>query len=151
MAASFALSPAFVATSKAVGDLPLCHVRLQDDRRYAWLVLIPRVGIAAELEDLSESDRALFMAEIVLCGQAVRAVGLALNRPIEKLNFAALGNVTRQLHGHLVGRRADDAAWPGPVWGHGQAIGYNDEDLIAALAAAREALGQHLKPRPQPA
>ena len=151
MAASFALSPAFVATSKAVGDLPLCHVRLQDDRRYAWLVLIPRVGIAAELEDLSESDRALFMAEIVLCGQAVRAVGLALNRPIEKLNFAALGNVTRQLHGHLVGRRADDAAWPGPVWGHGQAIGYNDEDLIAALAAAREALGQHLKPSPQPA
>jgi diadenosine tetraphosphate (Ap4A) HIT family hydrolase len=149
--ASFALSPAFVATSKAVGDLPLCHVRLQDDRRYAWLVLIPRVGIAAELEDLSDLDRARFMAEIVRCGQAVRAVGLVLNRPVEKLNFAALGNVTPQLHGHMVGRRADDAAWPGPVWGQGEAIGYNHDDLIAALAAARAALGPDLKPSSQPA
>ena len=41
--------------------------------------------------------------------------------PVEKLNIAALGNVTPQLHVHIIGRRRDDAAWPDPVWGKGVA------------------------------
>ncbi len=142
MSAGFALDPAFAATSRAVGDLGLCHVRLQDDARYAWLVLIPRLGGMTELEDLCEADGARFMQEVVLCGKAVRAVGLALQRPIEKLNFGALGNVTAQLHGHVVGRRRGDAAWPGPVWGQGQAIPHPAQDLQAAMTAARSVLSQ---------
>ena len=35
----------------------------------------------------------------------------------EKLNVAALGNVTPQLHIHHVVRYAVDPAWPGPIWG----------------------------------
>ncbi|MEI9964521.1 MAG: HIT domain-containing protein [Caulobacteraceae bacterium] len=45
----------------------------------------------------------------------MRAIGAALGRPVEKLNVGALGNVTPQLHVHVVGRRADDAAWPARV------------------------------------
>ena len=41
----FQIDPAFVATSHALGELTLCEVRLQDDARYPWLVLIPR-GVA---------------------------------------------------------------------------------------------------------
>jgi diadenosine tetraphosphate (Ap4A) HIT family hydrolase len=142
VSAGFALDPAFAATSRAVGDLGLCHVRLQDDARYAWLVLIPRLGGLTELEDLCEADRARFMQEVVLCGKAVRAVGHALQRPIDKLNFGALGNVTAQLHGHVVGRRRGDTAWPGPVWGQGQAIPYPAQDLQTAMTAARSVLSQ---------
>ncbi len=142
MSPGFALDPAFVSTSRAVGDLGLCHVRLQDDVRYAWLVLIPRLGGMTELEDLCEADRARFMQEVVLCGKAVRAIGLALQRPIDKLNFGALGNVTAQLHGHMVGRQRGDPAWPGPVWGQGQAIPYSSQDLQAAMTAARSVLSQ---------
>ena len=40
---------------------------------------------------------------------------------VAKLNVGALGNVTPQLHVHVVGRRPGDAAWPGPVWGVGVA------------------------------
>jgi hypothetical protein len=40
-----------------------------------------------------------------------------------------------------VGRRADDPAWPGPVWGAGAAQAYASEALERALAAARGALG----------
>jgi diadenosine tetraphosphate (Ap4A) HIT family hydrolase len=76
----------------------------------------------------------------VLAGQAVRAVGQALGRPVEKLNLGALGNVTRQLHLHVIGRRADDAAWPGPVWSHGAALFYASDALAVALAAAKAAL-----------
>jgi diadenosine tetraphosphate (Ap4A) HIT family hydrolase len=134
------IDPAFLTTSHAVGELPLCHVRLQDDARFPWLVLLPRVDGARELEDVPEVGRARLMAEMLLAGAAVRAAGAALGRPVEKLNVGALGNVTPQLHVHVVGRRADDAAWPAPVWGFGGTEPYGVEQLALALAAARAAL-----------
>lgn len=136
----FTLDPAFEATSIHVLDLPLCQARLQADARYAWIVLIPRVSGAREIEDLSPGDRARLMDEILAAGRAVRAVGEALQRPVEKLNVGALGNVTPQLHVHVVGRRGDDAAWPGPVWGFGAAEAFRPAAQGAVLAAARAAL-----------
>ncbi|MBO9558126.1 MAG: HIT domain-containing protein, partial [Caulobacter sp.] len=77
--AEFELDPAFVATAAALGDLPLCHARLQLDARYPWVVLIPRVGAARELEDLSVAARARLIEETVLAGAAVRAVAEVLD------------------------------------------------------------------------
>ena len=139
--AMFQLHPAFPPTSASLGDLPLCHARLQADARYDWVVLIPRIEGARELEDLSETDRIQLMAEIVLAGDAVRAIGAAMGRTVEKLNVGQLGNITPQLHIHVIGRRADDAAWPGPVWGHGKSLAYGSAELGKALAAAGLALG----------
>jgi len=136
----FELHPAFPPTSEAVGELPLCHVRLQADARYPWIVLIPRLKGLREIEELSRGDRARLTEEIVLAGSAVRALGEAQGRPVQKLNVGALGNVTPQLHIHVVGRRSDDAAWPGPVWGAGAAQAYSEEALAAALAVVRGAL-----------
>ena len=138
--AEFAPDPAFAAGSMAIGELPLCHVRLQTDARWPWLILIPRGVGLREIEDLSVADRARLIEESVLAGQAVRAIGAALGRPVEKLNLGALGNVTAQLHVHLVGRWAGDAAWPGPVWGVGVAEGYDASRLDAAVIAARKTL-----------
>ena len=137
----FELDPAFVRTSLAIGDLPLCAVRLQADARWPWVVLVPRVDAAREIEDLAEADRIALMGEIVRAGAAVRAVGAALGWPVAKLNVGLLGNVTPQLHAHVVGRRPGDPAWPGPVWGVGEAQPYAPPQLQAALAAARAALG----------
>jgi diadenosine tetraphosphate (Ap4A) HIT family hydrolase len=99
--------------------------------------LIPRRANAVEIEDLLAADRARLLEEILVAGRAVRAAGAALGRPVEKLNIGQLGNITRQLHVHVVGRRADDAAWPGPVWGAGTALAWDDETLAVALAGAR--------------
>jgi diadenosine tetraphosphate (Ap4A) HIT family hydrolase len=44
--------------------------------------------------------------------------------------------MTPQLHVHIVGRRADDAAWPGPVWGFEAAVPYDSEALARARGAA---------------
>jgi diadenosine tetraphosphate (Ap4A) HIT family hydrolase len=136
----FALAPAFLATSHAVADLKLCAARLQADARWPWIVLIPRKVGARELEHLSPANRALLMEEIVLAGAAVRAIGAALGRSVDKLNVGQLGNITPQLHVHLVGRRADDAAWPGPVWGVGEAVAYAPEALRMATDAATDLL-----------
>lgn len=131
----FELDEAFVATSLALGDLTLSHARLQDDARYPWIVLIPRRAGLRELEDLTPADLATLTGEILAAGRAVRALGVQ----VDKLNVGALGNVTPQLHVHVVGRRVGDPAWPGPVWGHSPAQPYGAAD--PALAAAREALG----------
>ena len=139
--AEFAVDPAFETGSIAVGELPLCHVRLQADARWPWLILIPRRPGLREVEDLSAADRARLIEETVLAGQAVRALGAATGFAVEKLNIGALGNVTPQLHVHVVGRRAGDPAWPGPVWGVGVAEAYGQFGLDMALQAARKALG----------
>ena len=141
MAETFQLDPAFEATSVALGSLGLCEARLQNDARWPWIVLIPRAPNAREIEDLHPLNRPRLMDDVVLAGEAVRAVGRTLGLAVEKLNVGALGNVTPQLHVHVVGRRADDAAWPGPVWGQGEAVPLSPEQLAAAIAAARAALG----------
>jgi diadenosine tetraphosphate (Ap4A) HIT family hydrolase len=130
----FEVAPAFEAGSVAAAEWPLCHVRLQDDARFPWLILIPRVEGAVELEDLSVDQRAALMEETVRAGALVRRLG-----PVEKLNVGAIGNVTAQLHVHMVGRRRDDGLWPDPVWGRGQAVPYTDGErgrLLAFFAGA---------------
>ncbi|HEY2751773.1 HIT domain-containing protein [Phenylobacterium sp.] len=137
----FEIDPAFLATAEPVGDLALCHLRLQADARFPWIVLIPRIQGARELEDLAGGERDVLMEEILRAGEAVRAIAEALGRPAAKLNVGQLGNVTPQLHVHVIARRPDDAAWPAPVWGFGIAEPYAPKALEAALAAARMTLG----------
>ncbi len=137
----FEIDPAFLATSHPLGDLALSHARLQADARFPWIILIPRLAGARELEDLTPGEREILMDEILRAGAAVRAVADALGRPAVKLNVGQLGNVTPQLHVHLIARRPDDAAWPSPVWGVGVAETYADTALGSAMTAARVALG----------
>jgi hypothetical protein len=99
--------------------------------RLAGVVNVARSGTVRESE----------IREIVIAGRAVRAMGSAWGRPVEKLNVAAIGNIVAQLHVHVVGRRADDPAWPGPVWGFGTAEPLREENATAALAAALSVLG----------
>lgn len=133
--------PAFGAGSVEVCDLALCQVRLQDDARFPWLILLPRIEGAVELIDLGRKDQGRLMGEVALASEAVRALGGQLGRPVEKLNVAAIGNVTAQLHVHVVGRRRDDGLWPDPVWGRGETRRYEAEDLARLIAAARAAMG----------
>jgi diadenosine tetraphosphate (Ap4A) HIT family hydrolase len=119
-----------------VHDLKASQVRMSNDARFPWLVLIPYLA-ARELEDLPRDVRLELVDEALLAGTAVRAIGAALGRPVTKINMGLLGNVSPQLHVHVVGRRPDDPAWPGPVWGSGPAIAFATEALESALAAAR--------------
>jgi diadenosine tetraphosphate (Ap4A) HIT family hydrolase len=135
------IDAAFLATSDALGEMALSHARLQADARFPWIVLIPKVDGARELEDLAPGERDVLMEEIVRAGEAVRAIGEAMGRPVSKLNVGQLGNITPRLHVHVVGRREDDVAWPQPVWGVGTAEKYAPAALDVALAAARRALG----------
>jgi diadenosine tetraphosphate (Ap4A) HIT family hydrolase len=120
--AEFVLDPRIGASSHAVAGLTLCELRLQDDGRFPWAVLVPRVAGAVELSDLSREQQQMLLDEIALAARWIGALGEAWALPVDKLNIANLGNVTPQLHWHVVGRRSSDPCWPGPVWGQGVAM-----------------------------
>jgi diadenosine tetraphosphate (Ap4A) HIT family hydrolase len=131
--ADFLLDPRLAADTIPVVELPLSAVRLMRDASYPWLVLVPRRAGLAEIVDLAAAERGELMAEIALASEALRAVA-----PCDKLNVAALGNVVRQLHVHVVARRTADPAWPKPVWGAVPLKPYapgEAEALAGALAA----------------
>lgn len=133
----FHLDPRLAADTFAVSDLGLCAVRLMNDATYPWLVLVPRRAGAVELVDLSRADRLQLMDEIAATSDLLRRLTAC-----EKLNVAALGNMVRQLHVHVIGRFAADPAWPGPVWGKVPARPYGEGSrlgLTAALAAGLSA------------
>jgi diadenosine tetraphosphate (Ap4A) HIT family hydrolase len=111
---AFELDPRLAADSVWVADGPLSQLRLMNDARFPWLLLVPRVAGAREWIDLDGAQQRLLLAEL---NQASRL--LQAEPGVYKLNIGALGNIVAQLHVHLVGRREDDAAWPGPVWGSG--------------------------------
>lgn len=134
---SYRLDERLRAGSHALATLPLCEARLQDDARFAWIVLVPRRAEMVELAHLTEHELRQLARETSWAAAAVRAIGAALGRPVVKLNHGQLGNVVAQLHVHVVGRRTDDAAWPGPVWGQGAAEPYAVEALATALQAAQ--------------
>lgn len=110
----FVLDPALEAVGLPLGDWPLCRVFLFDDARYPWLMLVPRRADRREIIELSNDDQAQLFSEISRAMTALQGVA----KP-DKLNLGALGNVTPQLHIHIVGRYVSDEAWPGPVWGQG--------------------------------
>jgi diadenosine tetraphosphate (Ap4A) HIT family hydrolase len=132
----FSLAPRLSADSAFLLDWPLCQVRLMDDARFPWLILVPRRPGLEEWTQLGAEDLTLLACEIAKAGTALNQ----MFRPT-KLNVGALGNIVRQMHVHVVARFADDAAWPGPVWGYGERRSYEDAkreglcgELLALLA-----------------
>jgi diadenosine tetraphosphate (Ap4A) HIT family hydrolase len=132
---SFALDPRLAADTFEVGDLALSRVLLMNDRRYPWLVLVPRDENLREIVDLETQARAALMEEIAAASRFVRGLP-----GVEKINVGALGNIVGQLHVHVLGRAVGDPAWPGPAWGVGTARRYAPERATALVAQARAAL-----------
>jgi len=133
----FELDPRLATDTLAVARLDLCELRLMDDARFAWLVLVPQRAGLVEIADLTPSERTLLWHEVDRAGAALRAVA-----PCDKLNLGALGNIVRQLHVHVVARCEGDAAWPGPVWGSGRAVPYGEVERNALTDRLREVLSR---------
>jgi diadenosine tetraphosphate (Ap4A) HIT family hydrolase len=53
---------------------------------------------------------------------------------------AAIGNIVRQMHIHIVARKTDDICWPGVVWGIKQRQAYEQTALDELSIALRSNL-----------
>ncbi|HET7267573.1 MAG TPA: HIT family protein [Oleiagrimonas sp.] len=132
---NFELDPRLAADTTVITELALCRVCLMKDARFAWLILVPRRPDMAEIDQLTSSEQSTLWSEVTQAMQALRRVA-----PCDKLNVGALGNIVRQLHVHVVARRENDAAWPGPVWGAGTTQPYAAEVLEALSLQLQNAL-----------
>jgi len=118
-----------------VSDWPLSQLRLINDSRFPWLVLVPRVSNIEEIFQLSNEDQQQLLQE-----SSQLATMLSASFKADKLNVAALGNVVRQLHIHHIVRYVDDCCYPSPVWGVGEATLYSDLELQQRLDLLRNLL-----------
>ncbi len=129
--ADFELDPRLARDTAYIGHLAGCQLLLMNDARYPWLILVPEIQGITELHELEETA----FSEIT---QAIKRLskGLQSMTGAQKMNVAALGNQVPMLHVHIIARYKDDAAWPGPVWGHGVAEPYSNHarrELVAKL------------------
>ncbi|HUA81742.1 MAG TPA: HIT family protein [Dyella sp.] len=131
----FVLDSRLQADTQHVASLSLCEVLLMNDARFPWLILVPRRAGCSEILDLPEEMRSVLWHEINHVAAVFRGAV-----PCDKLNIGALGNIVRQLHVHVVARQEGDAAWPGPVWGHGRAEPYKNDDAQSRIERLRRKL-----------
>lgn len=115
---NFEIHPRLLQDTFDVCQIEDVHVRLLNDARYLWLVLIPETS-AIELHHLDSVAQARLLQVTNRCAAALEV----LQQP-DKLNIGALGNLVPQLHVHVIARNEDDPAWPGPVWGHSEPVAY---------------------------
>jgi diadenosine tetraphosphate (Ap4A) HIT family hydrolase len=120
----FELDARLGEVSEQLMRLELSELRLVNDRRWPWLLLVPQRKGAEEIHDMAAIDQMMLAFETSLVAKALKAV-----TGCEKINSAALGNMTRQLHVHVVARSEQDCAWPGPIWGHGASEPYDGPEI----------------------
>ena len=135
MTGTFEVDPRVMVTTLPLGETELCLVRLVNDSRYPWLVLVPRRPGIVELFDLSSDER---HALVDLASDI--AAGMAAAFDAEKVNIGSLGNRVRQFHLHIVVRRSTDAAWPDAVWNDTPAVPYDQIEADAVLVRLRACL-----------
>lgn len=131
------LDPLLARDTIPVTSFALCKVLLMNDARYPWVILVPDRDGLSELHDLAPADQLLLNDEIMGASRAMAEMFTP-----EKVNVGALGNIVRQLHIHVVARRTDDPAWPGPVWGHSPAETYVPAERDRLCEALRRALAE---------
>lgn len=138
---SFVLDRRLAWDSEHVLRLELCELRLLNDCRWPWLLLVPQRPGMEELHELEPLDRAMLALEAGLAAATLKAMTGCL-----KINTGALGNVVRQLHIHVVARKEGDPNWPGPVWGHGKPQPYEASRLETMIRNLRIAFDQASMP-----
>ena len=95
-----------------IKELENFQIRLMNSQQYFWIVFVPTKLDLIELSDLNTNERNYLMNYAIDLGNYIKN-----SENYDKINIGILGNVVSQLHIHVVLRKIDDAAWPGPVWG----------------------------------
>ena len=137
---AFDLDPRLVNDTHRLGSLPLSELLLMDNALLPWLILVPRVT-EIELYRLPVAQRRQLDDET-----AAVAAFVAGAFAVDKLNVAAIGNLVAQLHVHVVGRRRDDHAWPGVVWGRPERTAYTPAAVVDVRSRVAAVLGADFIP-----
>ena len=107
----FKIDKKFLKSSHHIIDLKLCTIRLHDNSKFPWIILIPKRNKIIDISDLNSRDQILLMKEIVYVSKIMKKLFKT-----SKLNVEKIGNIVPQLHIHIIARTKKDSSWPLPVW-----------------------------------
>jgi diadenosine tetraphosphate (Ap4A) HIT family hydrolase len=105
------VNKSFLKNSHFIIDLKLCSVRLIDNCKFPWIILIPNRKNITDITELKSIDQTLLMKEIVHCSKLMKKTFKT-----SRLNIEKIGNVVPQLHIHIIARFKTDSSWPLSVW-----------------------------------
>ena len=101
----------FLKNSYFIKNLNLCNIRLINNSKFPWIILIPNRKNITDITELNLKDQVLLMKEIVLCSKLMKKIFKT-----KKLNVEKIGNIVPQLHIHIIARSKKDSTWPLSVW-----------------------------------
>ena len=107
----FKIDKKFSKSSYHITDLKLCILRLHDNSKFPWVILIPKRKNITDLSDLNSKDQILIMKEIVHVSKIMKKLFKTT-----KINTEKIGNLVPQLHIHIIARSKKDSSWPLSVW-----------------------------------
>jgi diadenosine tetraphosphate (Ap4A) HIT family hydrolase len=105
------VSKNFLKDSHFITNLKLCNIRLIDNSKFPWIILIPKRKNITDIYQLKKKDQNLLIAEITYASKIMKKTFKAFNLNVEKI-----GNVVSQLHIHIIARKKNDSSWPLSVW-----------------------------------
>ena len=105
------VSKSFLKDSHLIAELKLCSIRLIDNAKFPWIILIPKRKNITDISELNSKDQMLLMKEIVHCSKLMKKIFKT-----KKLNVEKIGNIVPQLHIHIIARFTQDSTWPLSVW-----------------------------------
>jgi len=108
---TFKIDKKFLKSSHHIIELKLCSIRLHDNSKFPWVILIPKRNKITDISDLNSKDQILLMKEIVHVSKIMKKLFKT-----SKLNIEKIGNMVPQLHIHIIARSKKDGTWPLSVW-----------------------------------
>ena len=105
------VNKSFLKDSHLIAELKLCSIRLIDNAKFPWIILITKRKNITDISELSSKDQMLLMKEIVHCSKLMKKIFKT-----KKLNVEKIGNIVPQLHIHIIARSTNDSTWPLSVW-----------------------------------
>ena len=108
---TFKINKKFLKSSFYICDLKLCTLRLHDNSKFPWIILIPKRKSKIDISELNSKDQILLMKEIVYVSNLIKKLFKT-----SKLNVEKIGNIVPQLHIHIIARSKKDSSWPLSVW-----------------------------------
>ncbi len=122
-----------------LGDFNSNAVLLMRNALFPWFIIVPD-SAETEIHRLTENEQVKVL-------QQISAVSLFIENRfnVDKLNVAAIGNIVPQLHIHIIGRRKNDACWPGVVWGTDKFKNYEPDTVLNIRQQLASSLGSNFQ------
>jgi diadenosine tetraphosphate (Ap4A) HIT family hydrolase len=136
----FELDKQLLQDCHVLGQLDSSYVLLMDNALFPWFILVPQTMLT-EFHHIDAPQQRQLLEQMNRLSEFIEQ-----HFSISKLNTACIGNIVRQLHIHLVGRRETDSCWPGVVWGRAQRQAYPLNEVQRISGLLQQTLGSDFIP-----